>query len=203
MTKRNLTLIITILLLQFSCTNKKKVEDENVYSLGIFYSNNKQNSKDISNHFENNCHYFLLLKLGKIEIYNRESENPDKKDFSVTYTPNQKELSRFIKIINFESKRKKKTRELDNNFLYCGNTYVSCVDNIDNSIFYISEFGLKDEDEDFIFKLIKKGKTKNKIMTSSKLIKEKYFMLGLLHQETLLIITEEPISFPEPRTVEK
>lgn len=212
MTKIKLTFSITILLFLYSCSNKEKVIDENTYSIGVFYANNRFNAKDSANHFQHNCHFLLMLRVEQIEVYNRASENSDKKEFSVKFKLNKVEVEKFKNLVITESKRKKKKRNENHRFTYCGNSYVTSVENKDKSVFSISSFGLKERDEDFIFsfvrkerdedfifKLIEKSKKKKKIKISNKLMKEKYFMLGLIHQEHFINISEETILLNFPK----
>lgn len=198
MTKIKLTFLISILLFLYSCSNKEKEIDENTYSIGVFYANNRLNAKDSANHFQHNCHFLLMLQDEQIEVYNRASENSDIKEFSVKFKLNKVEVEKFKNIVIAESKRKKKKRNENHSFTYCGNSYVTSVDKRDTSIFYLSSFGLNDVDEDFIFKLIVKSKKKRKIKISNKLIKEKYFMLGLIHQEDFINISEETVFLDFP-----
>ena len=182
-------LLLFIILSLFSCSQKKK---EQVYNIGGFYANNHFNAKDSSNQFQQNCNFLLMLKNDSLEIYNRHSESSKKKETIVKFKLDESERIRLKDIVNKSLKLIKPKKE-NEEVLYCGLTYVLSIDDDYKSNFAIASYGIPEEDEEFIFKLIKKSESMKKTKESCKMRKEKYDMHVLLQEENN--IETENVSF--------
>ena len=191
--------IISILTLIYSCQNK--IQNPKTYSLGLFYSNNKNSKKDKFNHFNMNCVNLLKLKGNIIEIYDPELNKNSMNDFSVKFKLKESDVKKMIEIIKNEVSRKK--IKYDQELAYCGPTYVSCIDNQNQSKFSITGYGLKKaEDFEYILNLVNKVKDKKIIPTSNKLKMIKYFMNGYIYQNSKKYKVGRKIKFLEPINVE-
>lgn len=174
-----LTLIIALLLINSSCKNKCKDVDRSTYALGLFYSNNYKNAKDSSNHFQHNCNILLLLKSDSIEIYDRFSDAKNEPEHTVKFKLKEEIKLRFIQILLRELKPKKIKLTIED--AGCGNFYYSSVESFNQVNYSLSR--MTTDEQAFISRIIDMSKGKKKTKTSKRLIREKYFMLALLHQE--------------------
>ncbi len=173
-------------LLQSSCSEKINCEKCNYYSLGAFYANNNLNAKDSSNHFQQNCHFQFLLISDTLEVYNRNSNFPDKDEITTKLFLNAEDKQHFIDIVNKLTKNKSISD--DHELIYDGFSYVVSMNTCDKSDFGIANLGMEKEDEDFIIELFEESKKQKRTDPTNMIIKERYFMNALIHQENYVEI---------------
>jgi hypothetical protein len=181
MTYRFVSILCILFLLQSSCSEKTSCEKCNYYSLGAFYANNNLNAKDSSNHFQQNCHFQFLLNSDTLEVYNRNSYFPNKEEITTKLFLNAKDKQHFIDIVKKLTKNKSIYK--DHDFIYDGLSYIVSMNTCDKSDFGIANLGMEKEDEDFINELFEESKTQKRTEPTNLIIKERYFMKALIHQE--------------------
>ncbi len=173
--------IYFLVIILSACQSKNKINSCDYFALGGFYANNHRDAKDSANHFQHNCHFLLLLQADTIEVYNRNSDFPNKNESFARLKLNENEIKRFKEIVSKMSNMKKITTE--NDLIYDGLTYIASKNTCQNTDFKILNFGIDENDENFIEKIFDKTKLKKNRKPSKRINKEKYFMTALLHQE--------------------
>ncbi len=178
---KSIVKIYFLTLILCSCGNETKINSSDNFALGAFYANNHKYSKDSSNRFQQNCHFLFLLQSDSIEVYNRNSEYPLKEITTSKFRLNEFDCKRFISIVCKSLKLKKTPTNYDK--IYDGLSFVVSKNMCQSSDYFIAEHGLVKNDEDFILEILEKSKLQKNIASSNRIIKEKYFMTALLHDE--------------------
>lgn len=186
--------IFLLILVLSACQSSNKINNFDYFALGAFYANNQKDSKDSANHFQQNCHFLMLLQNNKLEVYNRNSDHPDKKERYTLLKLNKNECLRFKNIVSKLVIIKEPKN--DNNSIYDGLSFIASKNSCQSTGYQILNFGIAQKDQSYIFELFEKAKIKSSTRPSNRIIKEKYFMLGLLHQ-TNYIEEENAVEFKD------